>query len=391
MRGRREEKEPDLIYLDNAAATAVRPEAAAAMLPWLTEIFSGASAPYGPGRQAHRAVSWARETVARLIGAKPNEIYFTSGATEADNWALTGTFEAAARNGKQPHIIVSAIEHRAVLETAEALKARGALVTAVLPDRDGFTDPAAVEAAIRPETVLVSVMTANNETGVLQPVKEIGAVCERHSVIFHTDAAQAAGHIPVDVDDAGVSLMSASSNKFGGPKGCGFLYIRNGVRMQALLRGTAEERQLRAGTENVPGIVGMATAAYLAADEMRTAAAREASLRNLLLRSLRNGIPGTHVNGSMEKRLPGNLNVRFDGIEAETALIMLDRMGICASAGAAWSTGSPEPSHVLTAMGLERAEARASLRFTVSKDNTEEEILRTAERMKGIVERLRMI
>ncbi len=380
-----------MIYLDNAAAMPVRPEAAAAMLPWLTESFGSASAPYGPGRQARRAVSWARETIARMIGARPNEIYFTSGGTESDNWALAGVFEAAARKGKQPHIVTSAIEHQAVLKTAEALKERGALVTVVPPDREGFIDPAEVEAAIRPETVLVSVMAANNETGVIQPVREIGAAAERHGVLFHTDAAQAFGHIPVNVDEAGVSLLSGSANKFGGPKGCGFLYIRNGVRMEASLRGTAEERQLRAGTENVPGIVGMATAAYLAADGMRTAAAREASLRNLLLRSLRNGIPGTHVNGSMERRLPGSLNVRFDGIEAETALIMLDRMGICASAGAAWSSGSPEPSHVLLAMGLERTEARASLRFTVSEYNTEEEILFCAERMKEIVERLRMI
>ena len=380
-----------MIYLDNAAATAVRPEAAAAMLPWLTKNFANASAPYGPGQHARRAVSWARETVARLIGARPNEIYFTSGATESDNWALTGPFEAAARTGKAPHIIVSAIEHRAVIETAEALKRRGASVTYILPDREGFVSASEVEAAIRPETVLVSVMTANNETGVIQPVAEIGEAAGRHGVLFHTDAAQAVGHIPVDVGAAGISLLSGSSNKFGGPKGCGFLYIRNGVRMEPFFRGSAEERQLRAGTENVPGIVGMATAAYLAADGMRTEAAREASLRNLLLQSLRNGIPGTHVNGSMEQRLPGNLNVRFDGIEAETALVMLDRMGTCASAGAAFSAGSPEPSHVLLAMGLDRTEARASLRFTVSKDNTEDEILACAEQVKGIVERLRMI
>ncbi len=376
-----------MIYMDHSATTPVRQEVLEAMLPYFTEEFGNAGTIYRPGSKAKNAIRTARERIAKVIGAKPEEIFFTSGGTESDNWALTGVAESFGEKGN--HIITTAIEHPAVLQTCRYLETRGFQVTYLPVSADGFVDPAEVETAIRPETILVSVMTANNEIGTLQPLQEIGRITKEKDILFHTDAVQAYGQIPLNVEALGIDLLSASGHKIFGPKGIGFLYVRKGVKLGSFLHGGSQERSRRAGTENVPGIVGFGKAAELMAASGNEREERVRSLRDGLLKGLEEKIPDLLVNGSMEKRLPGNLNVSFPGVEGETLLIRLDQMGICAASGSACSTGSLEPSHVLTAIGRTPMEAKGSLRLTLSDQNTLEEVEEVVDALASVVEDLR--
>lgn len=376
-----------MIYMDNAATTRVAPEVIEAMLPYFTEHYGNPSTIYRSGSEAKRAVSRARGEIAALIGALPEELYFTSGGSEADNWALKAVTEAYADRGR--HIITTKIEHHAVLRTCEWLEQRGYEVTYLDVDADGLVDPAAVEAAIRPDTILISVMTANNEIGTIEPIAEIGRIAHAGGVLFHTDAVQAFGQIPLDAGELQVDLLSASAHKLNGPKGVGCLYIRSGVKIRQLIHGGAQERGRRAGTENVPGIVGFGRAATLAGERMSVRAEAETALRDYLIRRLTGEIPDCRLNGHPTRRLPGNVNVSIPGIEGESLLIRLDMAGICASSGSACSSGSLDPSHVLLAIGRTDAEARGSLRLTVSEENTMEEADRVADTVAEIAGELR--
>ncbi len=376
-----------MIYMDHSATTPVRKEVLEAMLPYFTEEYGNAGTIYRPGNKAKTAIRNARDRIAGVMGAKPEEIFFTSGGTESDNWALTGVAESYASKGN--HIITTAIEHPAVLQTCRYLESRGFRVTYLSVSKDGLLPPEAVEEAICPETILISVMTANNEIGTLQPIAEIGKIAKAHGILFHTDAVQAYGQIPLDLEELGVDLLSASGHKIFGPKGIGFLYVRSGVKLGSFLHGGSQERGRRAGTENVPGIVGLGKAAELAASEMEERCRKVTELRDTLLRGLKDRIPDLLVNGSMDHRLPGNLNVSFPGVEGETLLICLDQRGICAASGSACSTGSLEPSHVLTAIGREAMEAKGSLRLTLSYQNTPEEVEEVTESLATIVADLR--
>lgn len=377
----------EFIYLDNAATTKTSPEAVEAMLPYFTDRYGNPSSIYSPGAEAGKAVAEAREQIASTLGAKSNEIYFTGGGSESDNWALIAAAEAYA--GKGRHIITSAIEHHAVLHTCRYLEKRGYEVTYIGVDENGILKMDELRAAIRPDTILISVMFANNEIGTIQPIAEIGALAKERGVLFHTDAVQAYAHMPISVDGMNIDMLSASGHKFHGPKGVGFLYIRSGIKIRSFLHGGQQERGRRAGTENVPGIVGLGKAAQIAFSQMEERNRRETALRDYLIERIGKEVPYCRLNGDKERRLSNNVNYSFRFIEGESLLISLDRKGICASSGSACTSGSLDPSHVLLAIGLPHEIAHGSLRLTVSWENTMEEMDRTVEAIKEIVERLR--
>ena len=362
------------IYADHAATTAVSDTALAAMLPHFTRDYGNPSSLYRFAQEGKARLEQARAQVAACLNARPEEICFTSGGTEADNWALRGVAELMARKGqKTGHIITTAIEHHAVLHTARYLEEQGYEVTCLPVDGDGLVDPAAVEGAIRPDTILISVMAANNEIGTIQPIAEIGAIARAHKVLFHTDAVQAVGHIPVDVEAWKVDLLSLSGHKFGGPKGIGALYMRKPLRLPPLIQGGGQEKGRRSGTENVPGAVGMAAALQEAVDHMPAESARLAVLRDRLIAGLE-GLPYARLTGHRTRRLPGTASFVFEGVEGEALLLHLDARGICASSGSACSSASLDPSHVLLAIGLPHAIAHGSLRLSLGPDNTEEDV-----------------
>jgi cysteine desulfurase len=376
-----------VIYLDHASTTPVDPEVVTAMLPWYAEEFGNPSTVYSLGLTAGRAVQQARESIAQTIGADPEEIYFTSGGTESDDWAILGVAEAQQKKGR--HLVTSTIEHHAVLESMEYLEKRGYEVTRVPVDGAGAVDPDDVRRAIRPDTILVSVMHANNEVGTIQPIADIGKIAREAGVLFHVDAVQTAGKIPLDVRRLGVDLLAVSAHKLYGPKGVGLLYLRKRTRISPLFHGGSQEKGRRAGTHNVPGIVGMAKAFELASARMAEDAAREAALRDRLWQGLENSIDAIELNGGMADRLPNNLNVRLDGIEGEAMILMLDMEGICVSSGSACTTGSHDPSHVLLALGIPAEQAHGSLRVTLGRGTTEEDIDHFLEVFPPIVTRLR--
>lgn len=376
-----------VIYLDNAATTKTAPEVVEAMLPYFTEYYGNPSSIYSVGAEAKKAVNQARETIAQTLGAAANEIYFTAGGSEADNWAIKATAEAYSSKGK--HIITSAIEHHAVLHTCQYLEKNGFEVTYVGVDENGVLNPDELKAAIRPDTILISIMFANNEIGTIQPIKEIGEIAKEHGILFHTDAVQAYGQLPINVDEYHIDMLSASGHKLNGPKGIGFLYIRKGVKSRSFVHGGQQERGRRAGTENVPGIVGLAAAAKRAIDNLEVRTKKEKQLRDYLIERIEKEIPYCRLNGEREKRLPNNVNFSFRFIEGESLLIMLDMKGICASSGSACTSGSLDPSHVLLAIGLPHEIAHGSLRLTVSEENTMEEMEQTVDAVKVIVEKLR--
>lgn len=374
------------IYLDHAATTSLRPEVLEAMLPYLTQEFGNASSVYGWGRRAHQALDRSRDTVGRLLGARSEEIIFTSGGSEADNLAIKGVAWAYQTKGK--HIITSAIEHHAVLDTVLWLEQKGFEVTILPVDGEGFVNPQDVQNALRSDTILVSIMHANNEVGTIQPIEEIGAIVREHGALFHTDAVQTAGILDLNVEELKVDLLSLSAHKFYGPKGVGALYVRKGARLDPLIHGGAQEKRRRAGTENVAGIVGLAKAFELAQEEREEATWHLVRLRDQLLQGLQ-AIPHTKVNGSLKQRLPNNVNVCFQFIEGESLLLNLDLKGIAASSGSACTSGSLDPSHVLLAMGLSHEIAHGSLRLTLGRENTEEQIGYVLREIPDIVERLR--
>lgn len=376
-----------LIYLDNAATTQVYPEVLDAMLPFFTEHYGNPSAIYSFAGESRKAVADARASLADLIGAKTEEIYFTGGGSESDNWALKATAEAYASKGK--HIITTTIEHHAILHTCAYLEKHGYEVTYVNVDGNGTVKLDELKAAIRPDTILISVMAANNEIGTIQPLEEIGAIAKEHGILFHTDAVQAFGHIPIDVDAMHIDMLSASGHKINGPKGIGVMYIRKGVKIQSFIHGGAQERKRRAGTLNVPGIVGFGTAAKLAKEHMKERMGYESKLRDHLIDRVLKEIPYTRLNGDPVKRLPNNANFCFRFIEGESMLILLDQKGICGSSGSACTSGSLDPSHVLLAIGLPHEIAHGSLRLTLSEKTTMEEIDYTVDELKKIIERLR--
>jgi cysteine desulfurase len=377
------------VYLDNNATTPLAPEVFEAMKPYWLEDYGNASSIHWYGQRAKAAMETAREQVARLLNARPGEIVFTSGGTEADNAALVGVVEAARAETK--HIITTAIEHHAVLHTAQALEKRGVSVTYVRVGSSGVVDPADIARAIRPETVLISVMHANNELGTIQPLEEIGRLARQHDIYFHTDAVQSVGKIPVDVEKLDVDLLSLSAHKLYGPKGVGALYIRKGTVLRPLLHGGHHERDRRPGTENVPGIVGLGKAAELAQGLMAEDATRLANLRDRLEESLLSRVPLVTVNGDRQRRLPATSNLSFDFIEGEGFVIAMDLRGIACSTGAACSSGSLEPSHVLSAIGKTPGQARASIRFSLGRFNTPEDIDYALEIVPAVAEQLRAV
>lgn len=376
-----------MIYLDNAATTKTAPEVVDAMLPYFSEYYGNASTIYSLGAESKKAMDHARQTIADSLGAKPEEIYFTAGGSESDNWALKATAEAYASKGK--HIITTKIEHHAILHTCEYLEKRGFEITYLNVGRDGLISLDELKAAIRPDTILISVMFANNEIGTIEPIAEIGEIAKEHGVLFHTDAVQAYAQVPINVDEMHIDMLSASGHKLNGPKGIGFLYIRKGVKIRSFVHGGAQERSRRAGTENIPGIVGLGAAVERAMRIMDSKTQREIELRDYLIGRLENEIPHCWLNGHRTKRLPNNINFSFLFIEGESMLIMLDMKGICASSGSACTSGSLDPSHVLLAIGLKHEEAHGSLRLTLSEDSTKEEMDIVAEEVKKIVQRLR--
>ncbi|MDE5590457.1 MAG: cysteine desulfurase NifS [Acetatifactor sp.] len=376
-----------MIYLDNAATTKTAPEVVEAMLPYFSEQFGNPSAIYSLGSAAKKAVNRAKRTIAAAIGAKQEEIYFTAGGTEADNWALKAAVEAYESRGK--HIITTKIEHHAVLHTCEYLERRGYEITYLDVDSEGLVDPEALEAAIRPDTILISVMFANNEIGTIEPIGEIGAIAKEHGILFHTDAVQVFGQIPIDVEGLHIDMLSASGHKMNGPKGIGFLYIRSGLKLRSFIHGGAQERNRRAGTENVPGIVGLEAATVRALGMLEEKSAKETELRDYLIERIEKEIPYCRLNGHRTKRLPGNVNFSFLYVEGESILIMLDMKGICASSGSACTSGALDPSHVLLALGLKHEEAHGSLRLTLSEENTKEELDYVVEALKETVGKLR--
>ncbi len=376
-----------MIYVDNAATTKMSKEVLDSMMPYLTDFYGNASSVYTIGQQSRNAVDDAREAIASLIGAKPAEIFFTGCGSEADNWAIKGAALKNAAKGK--HLITCAIEHHAVLHCFQDLEKKGFKVTYLPVDSDGLVSVSDVENAITPETTLISIMMANNEIGTIQPIKEIAEVAKKHNVYFHTDAVQAVGHIPVNVQDLGVDMLSASAHKFEGPKGVGFLYIKTGTRLEQFMHGGAQERNKRAGTENVAGIVGMATALKIAVENMETNMEKCLKLRNRYIDLVTSKIKNIRINGHLEKRLPGNANISFEFIEGESLLLSLDMMGIAASSGSACTSGSLDPSHVLLAIGLPHGIAHGSLRTSFSHRNTEAEVDEIVEKLVVIVKRLR--
>lgn len=376
-----------LIYLDNAATTKTSPSVLEAMLPYFTEYYGNASSIYSIGAKSKEVITKARETIAATLGAKTEEIYFTAGGSEADNWALKATAEAYESKGK--HIITTKIEHHAILHTAEYLEKKGFEITYLDVDEFGVVKLDQLEKAIRPDTILISVMFANNEIGTIQPIKEIGEIAKKKGILFHTDAVQAYGQLPINVDELHIDMLSSSGHKLNGPKGIGFLYIRKGVKIRSFIHGGAQERKRRAGTENVPGIVGYGKAVQEAFDTMAERTAKEKELRDYLIDRVLKEIPYTRLNGHRTKRLPNNANFSFQFIEGESLLIMLDMEGICGSSGSACTSGSLDPSHVLLAIGLPHEIAHGSLRLTLGADTTKEDIDYVVEKVTGIVERLR--
>lgn len=377
------------VYLDHSATTATDPRVIEKMLPYFNEVFGNASSQHTFGVDAAKAVENARIQVAKALNAAPNEIYFTSGGTESDNMAIRGIVDAYKAKGN--HVITTSIEHHAVIETCKLLEKQGVEVTYLKPDTDGIVSVDKVREALRDDTVLVSVMTANSEIGSIQPIREIGALCREKKVYFHTDAVQAIGNIPVDVKADNIDLLSLSAHKFYGPKGVGVIYIRNGVKVSRLMLGGEQERKMRAGTYNTPGIVGVGEAITLACADIPSHYEHLSTLRDHLAKRIVEEIPFCSINGTMTKRLPGNLNVTFDYIEGESILLMLDMAGIAASSGSACSSGSLEPSHVLLSIGVPAERAHGSIRFTLGRENTLEQIDYTVDNLKEAVEKLRNI
>lgn len=375
------------LYLDNAATTKTAPEVLEAMLPYFTEKFGNPSSVYTFAVGNKEVVDVQRDRIAATLGAKSNEIYFTAGGSEADNWALKATAEAYRDKGN--HIITTKIEHHAILHTAQYLEKNGYEVTYLDVDEDGKVRLEDLKKAIRPETILISVMFANNEIGTIEPIKEIGQIAHEHGILFHTDAVQAYGQLPINVDECHIDMLSASGHKLNGPKGIGFLYIRKGVKIRSFIHGGAQERKRRAGTENVPGIVGIGTAAKRAADTREERTAGEVEVRDYLIDRVLKEIPYSRLNGHRTDRLPNNANFSFQFIEGESLLIMLDGKGICASSGSACTSGSLDPSHVLLAIGLPHEIAHGSLRLTINEEITKEDIDYVVENLKAIIERLR--
>lgn len=382
---------PESIYLDHAATTPADPRAVEAMLPYFTEKFGNPSSIYRLGRASLDALDEARETVAAIIGARRKEIVFTSGGSEADNLAIKGVAFAQREAGRGNHIITSAIEHHAVLHAVEYLEHFGFAVTVLPVDGEGIVSVDDLRAAIRPETTLVSIMAANNEIGTIQPIAELGAACRERDVLFHTDAVQMVGALPVNVKELNVDLLSLTAHKFYGPKGVGALYMRRGVPLLPQINGGSQERRLRAGTENVAGIVGLATALRIAAEGIATSSAHCTMLRDRLIDGVMERIDHVHLNGHRSLRLPNNVNLSFDFIEGESMLLLLDQQGIYASSGSACTSGSLDPSHVLMALGISAERAHGSLRLTVGRDNTVAQIDRVLELLPPIVERLRSV
>ena len=377
-----------MIYLDNAATTKTAPEVVEAMLPYFTEMYVNPSSINDFASKSKEGVSKARGQIADALGAKKEEIYFTAGGSESDNWALKATFEAYKSKGN--HIITTKIEHHAILHTCEYLeKERGAKITYLDVDENGIVKLDELEKAITPETILISVMFANNEIGSIQPIKEIGAIAKEHGILFHTDAVQAFGQVPINVDELGIDMLSSSGHKLNGPKGIGFLYIRKGVKIRSFVHGGAQERKRRAGTENVPGIVGYGVAADRAVRTMKERTDKEIQVRDHFIERILKEIPYVKLNGDRTKRLPNNVNVSFQFIEGESMLLMLDNYGICASSGSACTSGSLDPSHVLLAIGLPHEIAHGSLRMTLSEETTMEDADFVVDKLKEIVAYLR--
>ena len=376
-----------IIYLDNAATTKTAPEVVDAMLPYFTEFYGNASTIYDLGNHSKNAMNEERDIIADALGARGEEIYFTAGGSESDNWALKATAEAYKSKGN--HIITSKIEHHAILHTCEWLEKQGFEVTYVDVDENGVIKLDELKKAIRPTTILISVMFANNEIGTIQPIKEIGEIAKEHGILFHTDAVQAFGQVPINVDECHIDMLSASGHKLNGPKGIGFLYIRKGVKIRSFVHGGAQERKRRAGTENIPGIVGLGVATKRAIASMQERTAKEIELRDYLIDRVLKEIPYTRLNGHRTNRLPNNANFSFQFIEGESMLIMLDMDGICGSSGSACTSGSLDPSHVLLAIGLPHEIAHGSLRLTLSEEITKEDIDFVIEKLKSIIERLR--
>lgn len=376
-----------LIYLDNAATTAVHPEVFESMKPYFTEYYGNPSSIYGFAAKAKKAVEDSRSVIADFLGANANEIYFTGGGSESDNWALKAVADAYKTRGN--HIITSKIEHHAILHTCEYLEKQGFEISYIDVDEDGIIKLDELEKAIRPTTILISVMFANNEIGTIQPIQEIGKLARKHEVLFHTDAVQAYGHVPIDVNTLNIDLLSASGHKINGPKGIGILYLRNSAKLGSLIHGGAQERNRRAGTHNVPGIVGFGKATEIAGSTMASRAAYETKLRDYLIEQILTKVPYAKLNGHKTLRLPNNVNISFEFIEGESMLILLDQKGICASSGSACTSGSLDPSHVLLAIGLPHEKAHGSLRLTLSEETTKEDIDFVVEQVEGNVERLR--
>ena len=375
------------IYLDNAATTRTSQEVVDAMLPYFTESYGNPSSIYELGQRSKEAITKAREEIAKVIGAKTEEIYFTAGGSEADNWAIKAAYEAYKNKGN--HIITTKIEHHAVLHTCQYLEKQGAKVTYLDVDENGLIDLEQLQKAITTETILITIMFANNEIGTIEPVKEIGMIAKEHGILFHTDAVQAFGQVPIHVDEMNIDMLSSSAHKINGPKGIGCLYIRKGVKIRSFIHGGAQERKRRAGTENVPGIVGYGVAARMAAETMEARTKKEQELRDYFICRVLEEVPYTRLNGDPKKRLPNNANFSFRFIEGESLLIMLDMKGIAGSSGSACTSGSLDPSHVLLAIGLPHEIAHGSLRLTLGADTTKEDLDYTLDQIKEIVAKLR--
>lgn len=376
-----------MIYLDNAATTKPLPEVVEAMTDCLKNEYGNPSAIYGIGSSAKKIVNSCKRTIAGFLGAEMQEIFFTSGGTEADNWALKAVCDSFREKGN--HIITSKIEHHAILHTCQYLERKGFTVTYLEVDETGMISLEELEKAIRPDTVLISIMFANNEIGTVEPVKEIGEIAKKHGILFHTDAVQAFGHLPIDVNELHIDMLSVSGHKLYGPKGIGFLYIRNGIKIGSMIQGGAQERNRRAGTENVPAIAGLEAAVIAARDKMQQRALKERELRDYLIHRIETEIPYCRLNGHRERRLSNNVSFSFRFVEGETIIIMLNGEGICASSGSACTSGALDPSHVMLAIGCSDEEANGSLRMTVSFENTMEEMDLTVEKLKAILEKLR--
>lgn len=381
--------ENKIIYMDNAATTPVKPEVLEAMLPYFTEKFGNPSSIYSISAANKKAITDARELIAKTINTATENIYFTAGGSESDNWALKATAEAYAEKGK--HIITTKIEHHAILHTCEYLEKNGFEVTYLDVDENGIVDLEQLKKAIRPDTILISIMFANNEIGTIEPIAKIGKIAREHGVLFHTDAVQAYTQVPIDVEAMNIDMMSVSGHKINGPKGIGFLYIRKGVKIRSFVHGGAQERHRRAGTENVTGIIGLAKAAEIAMANREERTAKEIAVRDHMIERMETEIPYAKLNGDRTKRLPNNVNFSFQFVEGESMLIMLDSKGICASSGSACTSGSLDPSHVLLAIGLPHEIAHGSLRLTISDETTMEDADYVVDNLKGIVERLRMM